>query len=449
MTLPESMTRRDCLRALGVGAAALTASPLVGCSESAAPPPARGDRPNVVFILADDLGYGDLGCYGGTDIRTPRLDALAESGTRLTDFYVTAPICTPSRISFLTGRYFHRGIEDGIGMRAEEITLAEMFRPAGYRTGLVGKWHMGIPDRFAPNDQGFDDFYGFKNGAIDNYSHYFYYGGMNRPVLFRNRKLIHEEGSYFPDLMVREATAFIRTHRERPFFLFVPFNMPHYPLQPAPGTREKFAHIDNPLRREYAAHVYSMDERIGQILDCLQEQGLRENTIVVFASDHGPSREERGGGGSAGALQGFKDTLFDGGIRVPFILSWPGTISAGASRSQPALSTCLMPTLAEFAGVPVPQRKLDGRSMSGMIASATAAAPMPVLHWSFRDMWALREGPWKMVAQNESAFLGNIVDDPSESNNLGAQRPDLVQRFVDSHNQWIRQLNADRAMGNV
>jgi arylsulfatase A-like enzyme len=400
-----------------------------------------------VFILADDLGYGDLGCYGSTDVETPNIDALAAAGTRFTQFYVTAPVCTPSRMSFLTGRHYNYGVEQGIGMASSEVTLAEMFSGAGYRTALFGKWHMGVPDRFGPNNQGFDEFLGFKNGAMDNYSHYYYWGGMNRHVLFRDGEPYHEDGVYFPDIVVRESTRFIQQNRDRPFFLYLPFNMPHYPLQAPAGDEERFSHIQDPLRRQFAACAWAMDQRIGQIVACLEDNGLRQDTIIVFASDHGPSNEERGGGGSAGALRGHKATLWEGGIRVPCILSWPGTILEDRVRRQPVMSTDILPTLAAYTGVPLPQRYLDGRDLAPVIGSAVAPAPRAIMHWTHQDSWAVREGPWKLTVEGDKGFLVNLDDDPGELHNLGSQRQDLVQRFVDSHNNWMKAISDRRTSG--
>ncbi len=437
------LSRRQALRSLGAGAALLAASPLLSC----APPPTRRSQPNVIFILADDLGYGDLGCYGGVDVRTPNIDALAESGTRLSQFYVTAPVCTPSRMSFLTGRHYNYGIEPGLGMRASEVTLAEMFGAAGYRTALFGKWHMGIPEEVSPNNQGFDEFLGYKNGAMDSYSHYYYWGGIHRHVLMHNMEELHEEGVYFPDIIVRESTRFIEQNKDQPFFLYVPFNLPHYPLQPAAGAIDRFSHITDPLRRQYAACVWTLDERIGQILACLEDNGLREDTIVVFASDHGPSTEERGGGGSAGNLRGHKATLWEGGLRVPFIISWPETIAAGQLRTQPAMGTDLLPTLAAYTGVAPPNRHLDGHSLAAVIHSTTAPPLREIMHWVYAEDWALREGPWKLTVEKDAGFLSNLDDDPGETNNLGSEHQDLVQRFVASHNDWVQQLARGRASG--
>lgn len=431
-----NLSRRRCLRMLGAGSAFLSASAL-SCFASSAT--SQRDRPNVLFFLADDLGYGDLGCYGGSDVRTPRLDALAAAGTRFEQFYVTSPICTPSRISYLTGRHYSRGIESNVGMATSETTMAEMFSAAGYRTGMFGKWHLGSPLKNSPNRQGFDEFVGFKPGAIDNYSHYFYFGGLNRHVLMRDEEPLHEEGSYFPDIMVRETTAFIERNKDQPFFAYLPFNLPHYPLQPPASDVDRFSHIEDPVRRAFAASVWAMDERVGQILDVVDQLGLRDNTIVVFASDHGPSNEERGGGGSAGPLRGHKGTLWEGGIRVPCIVRWPQQIPAGESRSQPVMSTGLLPTLAAYTGVTAPGN-LDGHSLTSVIADGATAPPQSILHWEHGTYIAAREGPWKLVIRDGKGTLTNLDNDPGEQVNLFDQQPDRVQRYIDSMVSWVKTL---------
>ncbi len=332
-------------------------------------------------------------------------------------------------------------------MASSEITLGEMFQTAGYRTALFGKWHLGTPLEFSPNRQGFDEFFGFKEGAMDSYSHFYYWSGMNRHVLFHNEAPHHEEGAYFPDMVVRQSTRFITENRDRPFFLCLPFNLPHYPLQPPVGSVERFAHIADPLRRQYAACVWALYECVGRVVSCLEENGLRQETIIVFSSDHGPSTEERGGGGSAGTLRGHKGTLWEGGIRVPGIFSCPGTIPAGQVRAQPAMSTDLLPTLATWCGVPPPARQLHGHDLAPVIASAAAAPSRPILQWTYRGDWALREGPWKFTVEKDSGFLARLDEDPGESRNRAAEETARVERYVDTHNRWIRGLTAARKAG--
>ena len=266
-------------------------------------------QPNVILIYADDQGTIDAGCYGAKDLLTPHLDELAVRGIRWTQFYSAAPVCSPSRAAVLTGRYPQRaglagnaGSQPGSeGMPAAQVTMAEVFKAAGYATGHVGKWHLGYIPETMPNAQGFDDSFGHMGGCIDNYSHFFYWSGPNRHDLWRNGKEIWEDGQFFPSLMVREAERFIDSNQKQPFFLYWAINVPHYPLQGTEKWRKRYQHL-KPPRRMYAAFVSTMDEMIGQLVGHLKKRGLRENTIIIFQSDHGHSTEQRtfGGGGSAG-----------------------------------------------------------------------------------------------------------------------------------------------------
>ncbi len=260
--------------------------------------------PNVLMILVDDLGSLDLNCYGSTDLATPNLDALAARGVKFTQFYAAAPVCSASRVGFLTGRYPVRAGQPGNGpLASDEVTIAELFGDAGYDTGHVGKWHLGKTAEQAPLGQGFHSSYGHMEGCIDNYAHFFYWSGPNRHDLWRDGKEVWEDGKFFPDLMVRECKAFLDQPREKPFLLYWAFNAPHYPYQGTERWRKHYQGTASP-RDQYAAFVSTMDESIGIVLQHLADQKLDDDTIVVFQSDHGHSTETRafGGGGNAGGL---------------------------------------------------------------------------------------------------------------------------------------------------
>ena len=264
-------------------------------------------KPNVVFILTDDQGAGNVNCYGAKDLETPNMDGLAQRGVRFTQFYATAATCSPSRASILTGKCPQKAGVTGNcgshfgdhGMPGEQVTIAEVFKSAGYATGHVGKWHLGFVPEEMPNSQGFDFSFGFMGGCIDNYSHYYFWGGANSHDLWRNGKEEWHEGEYFGDLMTRECNRFIEQHKDDSFFLYWAINMPHYPLQGKAKWRERYANLASP-RDKYAASVSTADEMIGQVLSKLDEFKLREHTIIVFMSDQGHSVEDRafGGGGS-------------------------------------------------------------------------------------------------------------------------------------------------------
>lgn len=432
------VTRRQALATMGLGAAALAGGALApGCS-------ALGRRPNVILFVADDLGTVDLRCYGSQDLQTPHLDKIAYSGIRFSQFYVTAPACTPSRASMLTGRHFPRVLRLGRGINPAETTIAEMLRTVGYKTACIGKWHLGFDDGMYAEDQGFDEFFGHRTGAIDNYSHSFYWGGPDRHVLWRGRERWHEEGSYFPDMMVRESLRFIEQSKDEPFFLYMPFNIPHYPIQPDPAIRARYGPMDNPARREYAALVSTMDDRIGMVMNKLEELGLRDDTIVIFLSDHGHSTEERsGGGGSAGAMRGGKMTLWEGGLRVPAMISWPARLSRGQLRPQPVTAMDLLPTLADFCDAPLPDAHLDGRSLASVCASDESDSPHEALFWVYQNHWAVREGPWKLIGEGDKIFLANLALDPTERVDYRQSHGHIERRLVDLYNNWITELSSD------
>jgi arylsulfatase A-like enzyme len=420
-------------------------------------------RPNVVVIYTDDQGSIDINCYGAKDLVTPHMDALAAGGVRFTQFYSAAPVCSPSRAAMLTGRYPQRaglagnaGSQPGSeGMPAAQVTMAEWFREAGYATGHVGKWHLGYTPETMPNGQGFDQSFGHMGGCIDNYSHFFYWSGPNRHDLWRNGEEVWEDGAFFPDLMVREARRFMEAHREQPFFLYWAINVPHYPLQGVESWRRHYAELPEP-RRQYAAFVSTMDEKIGEVLGALEELGLENDTIVVLQSDHGHSTEERtfGGGGSAGDLRGAKFSLFEGGIRVPAIIRWPGQVPAGEVRAQFATAVDWFPTLLELCGLSPSAASIDGRSLVSIIHSAEAPSPHPMFHWESGrgfnggPQWAVRAGNWKLIGNprdtsekaaltpEDKHFLVDLAQDPSELRNVAALHPERVAELRAAHERW-------------
>jgi len=446
----EHCSRRSFLKTAGLGVLAL-AGPLQARAASR--------KPNVIIILTDDQGTLDVNCYGSGDLHTPNLDALALRGVRFSQFYVGASVCSPSRAALLTGRCPQRaevptnvGGENGLPPR--QVTMAEMFRDAGYRTALFGKWHLGELPEMSPTAQGFDEFLGHKKGCIDNYSHFFYWSGPNRHDMWQGGTEHWEDGNFFPDMVVREAARYMEEHRDEPFFLYLPFNIPHYPLQGQAKYRAMYASLEEP-RRSYAALVSTLDEKVGLVLGALDRHGLRDDTIVVFLSDHGHSVEERTnfGGGNAGPYRGHKFTFWEGGLRVPCMVSWPGHIPEGEVRGQMAISMDWLPTLAHYCGVEPPNHSLDGVNIAPLIASADAPSPHGALYWERDKQWAVREGDWKLVINGpasthngkdmaaEETFLSNLADDPGETNNLAAAHPDIVARLTELHEAWRIEVN--------
>ncbi|HBN74442.1 MAG TPA: sulfatase [Planctomycetaceae bacterium] len=424
---------------------------------------AVANSPNVLVIYTDDQGTLDANCYGSEDLITPAIDRLAETGIRLTQMYSPSCICSASRAGLLTGRIPVRaGVPGNVssekgkpGLPASEYTMAEMFHDAGYATYHVGKWHLGFTPETMPNGQGFESSFGHMGGCIDNYSHYFFWNGPNRHDLWRNGTEIHEDGQFFPDLMVREVKSAIDATKERPFFIYWAINVPHYPYQGTHEWRKKYADLPSP-RREYAEFVSTMDQKVGQILDFLEQRKLREETIVVFQSDHGHSTEERAffGGGNAGPYRGAKGCLFEGGIRVPSLISWPQKIPAGETRDQMATGCDWMPTLASLAEIPPPENMLDGRDISQCLLDEDQKSPHNFFYWQMGNgnnaQWAVRQGDWKLLgncrdtsnqgelsAQDKKSFLINLKSDPGESKNVADTHAELVQQLMQLRSQTL------------
>lgn len=434
----------------------------------------RGERPNVLLIYSDDQGSVDANCYGSKDLQTPTMDRLAATGVRFTAMYSPSAICSASRAGLLTGRFPARsGVpgnvssQEGVpGMPTEMRTLAEILGDAGYRTGHVGKWHLGYTPDTMPNRQGFQSSYGHMGGCIDNYSHFFYWNGPNRHDLWRNGKEIWEDGHYFGDSMVRECKRFIDAESEKPFFLYWAINWPHYPLQGTSKWRKRYADLPHP-RDKYATFVSSMDELIGQVVDHLESTGLREKTLIIFQSDHGHSTETRtfGGGGNSGPYRGAKGCLFEGGIRVPSIVSWPGLLPQGEVRSQFATGCDWTPTIAKLCGAKLGSQKIDGRDLGDVLRKPDAPSPHDGFYWRLGQganaQWVVREGDWKLLGNprdnseperkqklpkltpNDRLFLVNLTNDIGETKNIAEQHPEVVRRLKTKRAEYERDIAGD------
>lgn len=433
---------------------------VLGCFTSSAQ---AQKPPNVIVILSDDQGSIDMGAYGVQDLLTPNLDRLAASGLRFTQFYAGSAVCSPSRASLLTGKVPHRAGVPGNagsirggphGLPPEEVTMAEVFKNAGYATAHIGKWHLGYTPDKMPNAQGFDYSFGHMGGCIDNYSHFFYWNGPNRHDLHQDGQEVFRDGHYFPDLMVEEAQRFIVKNQDNPFFIYFAINMPHYPYQGDEKWLQYYREKGTPYPRDlYNAFVSSLDERIGRLIDLVDEQGLRDNTIIVFQSDHGHSTEERAhfGGGNSGPYRGAKFSLFEGGIRVPALISWPGRIPRGEVRSQMLCSIDWLPTLAELASINLDQSDLDGRSFASVIKNEAAETPHVDLHWQMNHRWAVRKGQWKLLydphdtsdgrsipenSEDNMLFLVDLSQDVGEQNNRSKEYPEVVKELEEIHRRW-------------
>jgi arylsulfatase A len=461
--MTSELTRRKFIASTMGAIAAAPAAREVLAADAPAPQPAGSRRPNVIMIMLDDLGSVDANCYGSTDLVTPNLDALAASGVRFTQCCSAAPVCSPSRAAVLTGRYPQRAglptnassqYGTGAQLGPDEVTMAHMLKSAGYATAHVGKWHLGYRPETMPLAKGFDQSFGHMGGCIDNYSHFFYWLGPNRHDLWENGKETWRDGQNIGELMVDRCTSFLEESREKPFFLFWAINQPHYPLQGTAKWREHYRGLPSP-RNMYAASVSTLDELIGRVLAKVRDLGLAEHTIIGLQSDHGHSTEERtfGGGGSAGPYRGAKFSMFEGGIRVVSMISWPGALPHGAVRTQLVSGCDWLPTMAELTGADLPKRRLDGKSMLPVIRSADAPTQHSVRHWQLGDQWAVREGSWKLIGNprdtSEKApitaadklFLSNLDVDVTEMKNLAGEHPDIVARLSRLHDDWVEDVN--------
>ncbi|MFE6996840.1 sulfatase-like hydrolase/transferase [Microbacterium sp. NPDC057659] len=424
-------------------------------------------RPNVVVIYADDLGYGDIGCFGSDDIRTPHLDRLAARGIRMTDWYSNSPVCSPSRAALLTGRHpVHAGVQEILGGKRgtpglpEQPTLASRLRDEGYRTGIFGKWHLGVGEGYRPMDRGFSRHFGFLAGCVDYYSHIFYWGQGLNPVhdLWDDEREVYDNGRYLTEVIAEKAVDFIASSGDEPFFCYVPFNAPHYPMHAPAEYVDRFPELPDD-RRIMAAMISAMDDGVGRILDALDAAGMAENTIVFFSSDNGPSTESRNWlngeeidyqGGSTGGLRGNKGSLFEGGIRVPAIISWPAGLPAGTSWQTPAAMMDLLPTVLEAAGLPSASG-IDGQSVLEALRGADAAER--TLFWEYGPQLAARRGRFKLtLAAREhlggpfdpaSVFLADLDADPAETTDVSAQHPEVAAGLRAELMAWAESFDWD------
>lgn len=375
----------------------LLAAGLIPAAALAADPPRK---PNIVVIVADDMGYADVGFHGAKDIPTPNLDALAKGGVTCKSGYVSGPYCSPTRAGFLTGRYqtrfgheFNPGGGENLGLPLSEKTIADHLKGVGYATGLVGKWHLGSGAKFQPQQRGFDEFFGFLGGA-----HGYFTEKQGAPIL-RGTTVV-DEREYLTDAFAREAVAFIDRHQREPFFLYLAFNAVHTPMHATDARLEKFASIEDKTRRTYAAMLSAMDDGVGKVRDKLQSAGLEENTLVFFFSDNGgPTMQGTTVNGSSNApLRGSKRTTMEGGVRVPFVVSWKGKLPAGKTYEQPVIQLDILPTALAAAGVNTPaEAKLDGLNLLPYLAGEKAEPPHETLYWRFGEQMAIRHGNWKLV----------------------------------------------------
>jgi len=411
-------------------------------------------KPNLVVIMADDLGYGELSCYGNNNYKTPHLDALARAGVRFTDYHSNGAVCSPTRAALLTGRYQQRAGVGGViyagfdqnrnhGLHQSETTFAESLGGAGYQNGCFGKWHLGYEKKFNPVHHGFNRFRGYVSGNIDYQSHFDRVGVYD---WWEGLEHIREKG-YSTHLITRHAVKFIEEHKDRPFCLYVPHEAPHTPFQGPgdPGFRVKGRVVPEKRsagfkKRAYREMVQEMDKGVGEIVATLKRLGLEKNTVVFFVSDNGAASF-----GSNGSLRGNKGQLWEGGHRVPAIASWPGRIAAGSTCDDLSIGMDIFPTLLELAGVNAPENlRLDGRSLVPSLFGKRSAGQRK-LYWSAGRQQAMRDGPWKYVRElkgQKAAALYNLSSDQGEKNSLAGKDPARLASMRKDYAAWRKDVAA-------
>ncbi len=453
-------TRRQILM-LACAAVVVGASPLIGAAEE---PQAQPRRPNVIVIAADDLGYGDICGYSCKGLQTPNIDSLGRNGIRFTDGHVTAPVCSPSRAGFITGRYqqrygheFNAGAaarceREGLGLPTTETTLAQAMKAAGYATGLVGKSHLGSQPQFHPQKRGFDEFFGFLHGAnlymepLDAPGvHFIDISNENlgtkraeiNPIL-RGTEPVQEE-EYLTDAFTREAVAFIERHRAEPFFLYLAYNAPHTPLQVTDFYYQRFPHIADEKHRIYAAMVSALDDGVGRLLETLKKLELWNDTLIFFFSDNGCATYTEACYNDP--LLGGKLALFEGGQRVPFFAQYPARIPAGATYDRAVSTIDIYPTAVTLAGGEVPQDR-DGVNLMPFLTGKMEGDPHQALFWRNGTNSAVRSGDWKLVNLGEGThvLLYNVREDIGETTDLASQHPARVKELSYLLAGWQAQL---------
>ena len=438
------MNRRDFVKFVAAGAAGLLSG---GCAVAHS---RAEDKPNIILIMADDLGYGDIGCYGNKTIKTPNIDALARGGMKFSDYHSNCPVCSPTRAALLTGRYQQRAGIEGVvyargparqtGLALEETTFAEVLKNRGYATALFGKWHLGYNVEFNPIRQGFDEFRGYVSGNVDFHSHI---DGAGFDDWWKNLEKVPEEG-YTTDLITKHGIDFIERHKDRPFCLYLPHEAVHSPYQGRndpperlPGGKKGRKAKGVEITRAYKEMIEVMDAGIGRIVNTVRRLGLERKTFIFFCSDNGATRN-----GSNGALSGYKGSLWEGGHRVPAVGYWPGKIKPGTTMDQTVLGMDLFATMASIAGAKLPAGlELDGVDLLGML-TRNEKLPDRTLFWRYRKEKAVRKGAWKLLVREGKTTLYNLDQDLGEKNDLARTNVRMLKKLEDELAIWDREVSA-------
>tara|TARA_R110002049_G_scaffold28018_4_gene96625 strand:+ start:35476 stop:36810 length:1335 start_codon:yes stop_codon:yes gene_type:complete len=410
-------------------------------------------KPNIIIILADDLGYGGIGCYGNTDIKTPHLDELAEKGIRFTDFHSNGSVCTPTRAALLTGQYQQRSGMEGViyvkgetrevGLDTSRTTIADILGSNGYTTGIMGKWHLGYKKEYNPVHQGFDEFFGYVSGNVDYHSHY-----DNAAIYdwWHNLDSISEKG-YVTDLITDHSIDFIDRNKDKPFFLYISHEAPHVPFQGRKDSAYRFPGEEfsyyGPVKDTAATYkemVEVMDEGIGKVIQALRKNNLEKNTLVFFLSDNGAEKFGHNGG-----LNGEKISLLEGGHRIPAIAYWKDRIHEGVS-SEILMTMDVMPTLASISGVEASEVKnLDGVDFSQALFENNPIERR-TLFWRYRNQKAVRNGKWKLYIAKSDTALFDLQKDIRETNNLYKSETGVLRQLANELDEWESEMGSTAAM---
>jgi len=411
-----------------------------------------GRKPNILLIVSDDQGYAELGVQGCRDVPTPSLDSLAANGVRFTSGYVSCPVCSPTRAGLMTGRYQQRfghefnpgppaAATPDFGLPLSEMTIADRLRSLGYVTGMVGKWHLGYKSEFHPMKRGFTEFFGFLGGA-HAYLDARIAADERNPILRGTQPV--DEKEYLTDAFAREAVAFIDRHAREPFFLYLAFNAVHAPLQATDKYTSRFGSIKDQERRTFAAMLSAMDDAVGRVLAALRDKGLEDNTLIFFISDNGGPTVQTTSRNDP--LRGTKGQVYEGGIRVPFLVQWKGRLPAGKVLDAPVIALDILPTAVAAAGGTIPaDARLDGVNLLPYLTGRSNKPPHDRLFWRFGRQWAVRIGNWKLLATNAgSPQLYDLANDIGEQKDLAAEHTDKVKELQAAYDEWNATLAKPR-----
>ncbi|TRX61374.1 sulfatase-like hydrolase/transferase [Fulvivirga sp. M361] len=419
---------------------------LTGCNPAGRNADMKKTPTNVLLILADDLGYHDVGYHGNDTVQTPRIDELARNGVIFNNGYVTASVCGPTRAGLMTGIYqqrlgsednpapFKRTRADVIGLPLNVPTIAEGLKKAGYHTGVFGKWHLGGErgnEKLMPLQRGFDVFYGFLEGAA------LYIDSTNREQKYmRGNRILDKEYRYFTDAVGDEASGFIDAHSEDPFLVYLPFSGVHAPLQATQQDMDRFSYVENEKRRKMCAMLYALDRNIGKVVDKLKQHDLMEKTLIVFLSDNGGHPQDNYSYNLP--LKGKKGQYYEGGIKIPFFINWSGNIEGGRSYTLPVSSLDIVPTILSATGHRGALDDLDGVDLLPYLNGNNLDSPHQYLYWKLNEKWAIRDKEWKLVSHGERTELYNIATDPNETKDVHDQYADVVERLKQKYMTWNR-----------